>query len=175
MSTWNFAHHTGISVALLASGCCAFVGPCTNFDGPPESSWEDSLGRPGPLNEFGIQVQYVSNLASGIRTFEAQWEITHTPGGGIDSLPQAVLSIIDAADIPGDEEGAHRANRLSDEYLYKSELYVNTIAYDAELIEKTCCTNGKIYPVKDVRGPLVSDFRTRTDFPGVIISLRDTL
>ena len=174
MSNTIYISALALAASIVCGACCAFVGPCTNYDGAPEVSWVDSRGRVIPLDSTGIEVLYVTNLADGNRTFEGLWQVSDNPNGA-GSVGPPVLSLIDVGSHASKEEGSFRANRVIVEYRYRGQVLVDTIAYDGVVVEDGCCTDGRIEPVKNVSGPLVVGFRNRTDFPAVDIVLRDTI
>ena len=158
-------------------GCCAFVGPCTNFQPSPTVQWEDASGRVIPLDSGALEVTSVNNLAEDLGSGLVDWAIAASFTG--DNGPMDTLSFVvitDAGEFGNlREDGDRRANRLVFRYRYLSAEYADTLFYDSLLDESQCCTTGRIERATAVRGPLVSGFRNRRDFPGIVITLRDTL
>lgn len=166
-----------VLVIFGTGGCCLAGGQCSRVDSSPSVRWILENGSPVPLSEEHLNVTYVTNLAFGVRTFEAQWVVIDSVGLNRPiPAPERLVNITDAGELGNLlKDGDRRNNQLILDYEYRGATYTDTLFYDSYREETKCCTTSGIEPVSDVRGPLVVGFRTSRDFPGVIITLRDSL
>ena len=166
-----------LGVAMVIGGCCSIVGrPCANLEPSPSITWVNADGMPVSLIDNGITVLSLSNLA-----FEDDgnvvWEITPNYDPAFPNPDNFEFVLVTDAGEYGNllSDGDARDNLLLVRYEYGSLTLADTLYYRSSRSEDRCCTALIMDPVADVRGPLVSGFERSTSFPGVVISLRDTL
>ena len=160
-----------ISLLFLVGACCPVQDG--DIDGSPSMRYFDARGDRVAFDPTGIIVDSLTNLARP--DVPVVWEVTGAFDGTFPDPDQSgFLQVTSAGEYGFTEEGS-RVNRLVVYYTIDETSYSDTITYDSRLEERRCGNSVSIDPVREVSGPRVDRFERATDFPGVLIFLRDTL
>lgn len=171
--TYTLLSASIIVFALGLASCCAFKGAGgVDFDPSPAITYVQGDGGTILLDSNSLRIDSLRNLSTINGGVTYQVTRSYTQPGDDENPSGLILRIIGAGEY-GDlfQMGGTRMNEVLIYYRYLDDEYVDTMRYESYLEESQCASYGIIESVLEYTGPLVQDFESQTNFPGIVVTL----